>query len=169
MKKEEEILEFGIKRENEERRDDGCCVVFDPETQKYAVYKHPKTDVYCLFGGGFNEGESEKDGCLRELREESGLFDFFHIEKVDKVICHYFNSNKDIYRMAYATCFLVVLNSNKKENLKLEDHENDFEHVWETDEEILFSWKSNNQNEDFGHWIYFLEKAVKRLIDLGYK
>ena len=33
----EGILEFGIKRENEERRDGGCSVVFNPETQKYAV------------------------------------------------------------------------------------------------------------------------------------
>lgn len=32
-----DILEFGIKRENEERRDGGCAVVFDPVSQKYAV------------------------------------------------------------------------------------------------------------------------------------
>ena len=28
------ILEFGIKRENEERRDGGSGVIFDPKTQK---------------------------------------------------------------------------------------------------------------------------------------
>ena len=35
----ENILEFGIKRENEERRDGGGAVIFDPETQKYGVYR----------------------------------------------------------------------------------------------------------------------------------
>lgn len=34
------IPEFGIKRENEERRDGGCAVVFDPQNQKYAVTTH---------------------------------------------------------------------------------------------------------------------------------
>ena len=91
---EEKILEFGIKRKNEERRDGGCSIVFDPETKKYAVYRHPRTKAICLFGGGFDEGESEKEGCLRELREESGLIDYHYTEKIDKVICHYFNRNK---------------------------------------------------------------------------
>jgi hypothetical protein len=48
----EEILEFGIKRDNEERRDGGCCVVFHPEIKKYAVYKRPNSKVFGLFGGG---------------------------------------------------------------------------------------------------------------------
>ena len=169
METEDNILEFGIKRENEERRDGGCCIVFDPETQKYAVYRHPKTDVYCLFGGGFNEGESEEDGCIRELIEESGLIDFSYKEKVDKVICHYFNRNKEIYRVAHATCFLVVLNSSQREKTRLEDHENNFEFTWSTDEEILNSWKSFNNNKDYDHWIYFFEKSMKRLAVLGYK
>ena len=33
------IPEFGIKRENEERRDGGCAVVFDPTSQKSAAVK----------------------------------------------------------------------------------------------------------------------------------
>lgn len=41
------IPEFGIKRENEEHRDGGCGVVFDPKTQKYAVGE--KTDSGFLY------------------------------------------------------------------------------------------------------------------------
>jgi len=67
MDEQENIPEFGIKRENEERRDGGCAVVFDPETQKYAVYKNLKNDRFGLYGGGFDKGEDEKDGVLREL------------------------------------------------------------------------------------------------------
>ena len=36
---EQDIPEFGIKREGEERRDGGCGVVFDPKSQKYAIGK----------------------------------------------------------------------------------------------------------------------------------
>jgi ADP-ribose pyrophosphatase YjhB (NUDIX family) len=168
MKKEKEILNFGIKRKNEERRDGGCAVVFHPETKKYAVYKHPRTNVVCLFGGGFNDEENEKEGCLRELMEESGLIDFSHIEKIDKVHVHYFNRNKKVNRVAYATCILVVLNSLKREKQKLEEHENDFEFILSSEEEILNSWKSFNHDKDYDHWIYFMEKSKKRLKELGY-
>lgn len=94
--------------------------------------------------------------------------DFLYTEKIDKVICHYFNGNKKIYRVAHATCFLVVLNSLKREETKLEEHENDFELMWCTDEEIFNNWRSLNQNKDYDHWIYFLEKSVLRLKELGY-
>ena len=43
MDDENSILEFGIKRENEERRDGGGVVIFDPETQKYVVYLEKST------------------------------------------------------------------------------------------------------------------------------
>ncbi|HAQ02592.1 hypothetical protein A2467_00025 [Candidatus Nomurabacteria bacterium RIFOXYC2_FULL_36_8] len=163
----EEILEFGIKREGEERRDGGCSVVFDPQTQKYAVYRNLKNGVLGLFGGGFDEGEDEETGVLRELVEESGLVDYLHIEKVDKVLTHYFNSNKQVPRVAYATCLLVILNSQKTQQTKLEEHEN-FELEWHTNEEILTSWMSRNHNKDYDHWVYLMNKAVKRAKELGH-
>lgn len=168
--KKENILEFGIKRENEERRDGGCCVVFYPEIKKYAVYKHPRgrSKVFYLFGGGFDNGEDEKNGCIRELKEESGLIDYLHIEKIDKVLTHYYNTNKKVNRVAYATCYLVILGSEKRDKIKLEEHESDFNFFWATDKEILNGWKDNNHNNDYGHWIYFMEKAVNRIKQLGY-
>jgi ADP-ribose pyrophosphatase YjhB (NUDIX family) len=164
----EEILEFGIKRDNEERRDGGCCVVFHPEIKKYAVYKRPNSKVFGLFGGGFNEGEDERIGSIRELIEESGLTDHLSVERVDKVITHYYNNNKNIARIAHAVCFLVVLKSDKRENMAREEHENSFQFVWATEAEIVNSWKENNHNEDYSHWIYFMEKASKRIKELGF-
>ena len=163
----EEILEFGIKREGEERRDGGCAIVFHPETQKYAVYKNLKNGHIGLYGGGFDEDEDERDGVLRELIEESGFVDFLHIERVDKVLTHYYNSNKEVARVAYATCFLVVLKSMSRQSTKLEAHEN-FELVWATPDEILSSWQSRNYNKDYDHWIYLLGKGVARLRELGH-
>ncbi len=167
MNPNEEFLEFGIKRDDEERRDGGCSVVFDLETQKYVVYKNLKNGTLGLFGGGFDEGENEMDGTIRELVEESGLIDYLHIEKIDKVITHYHNSNKNVNRVAFASCYLVVLNSLKSQDKKLEAHEN-FELKLVDPHEILTNWKERNKNNDFDHWFYFLEKAIKVAIELGF-
>ena len=43
------IPEFGLKRENEERRDGGCGVVFDPVTQRYAVGRQTTDGFYACF------------------------------------------------------------------------------------------------------------------------
>lgn len=161
------ILEFGIKRENEERRDGGCSVVFDPETQRYAVYKNLKNGKLGLYGGGFEEGEDEEEGVLRELVEESGFIDYLHVEKIDKVLTHYYNSNKEVARVAYATCLLVILKSTNSQPTKLEEHER-FELVWATGEEIVAHWISKNQNKDYDHWIYLFGKAVDRIKELGH-
>lgn len=167
MSNENKLLEFGIPRENEERRDGGCAIVFHPETQKYAVYKNLKNGNIGLFGGGFDEGESEQEGVIRELVEESGLIDFSHIERIDKVLTHYYNSNKEVARVAYATCFLVILNSTNSQPTKLEEHEK-FELIWLTPAEILSSWKLKNHNKDYDHWIYLLNKAILKAKELGH-
>jgi 8-oxo-dGTP pyrophosphatase MutT (NUDIX family) len=163
----ENLLEFGIKRENEERRDGGCAIVFDPKTQKYAVYKNTKNELFGFFGGGFNEGEDEKEGVLRELIEESGLTNFSYIEKIDKVLTHYYNSNKEINRVAQATCFLVILENSELKPTKLEEHEK-FELIWSTVDDILSNWGQRNENKDYDHWIYFFEKAITRIKELGH-
>ncbi len=161
------ILEFGIKRENEERRDGGCAVIFDPTSQKYAAYRHLKSGMLGLYGGGFNEGEDEIEGTLRELKEESGLYDFLYIEKIDRVLAHYHNIGKNIDRVASATCLLVILKSSKLQPTQLEEHEK-YELEWATPEELISIWESRNEIKNYDHWIYFLKKAVNRAIELGY-
>ena len=162
-----EILEFGIKRENEEQRDGGCAVVFDPASQKYAVYRNLKNKMLGLYGGGFDEGEDEEKGALRELIEESGLCDFLYIEKIDKVFTHYFNFNKKKNRVALATCFLVILKSTKLKSTEFEEHE-EFELEWVNPEDLYSIWKSHSEDKNYDHWVYFLKKSVDRAIELGY-
>ena len=83
-----DILEFGIKRENEERRDGGCAVVFDPVSQKYAVNRMIDHNRFGFFSGGVEDGESMEEGILREVIEESGLYNFLYIEKIAEALCH---------------------------------------------------------------------------------
>lgn len=161
------MKEFGKKRENEERRDGGCAVIFNPKNGLFAVYRNEKNGILGLYGGGFDNGEDEKEGVLREVREESGLYDFSCVEKVEKVTAHYFNTNKNVNRVATATCFLLILNSDKREKTKLEVHES-FSFVWARSEEVLSSWKGNNEEKNYEHWIYLFKKSIERLKELGY-
>lgn len=161
------IPEFGIKRENEERRDGGVGIVFDPHTKKYAVGKQDN-DRLRLFSGGVDEGEDIQTGTLREVTEESGLYDFQHVEKVAEALTHYYNSLRDVNRVAHATCFLVVLKSAEVKEAHLEEHEK-FSLYWATEEELMENLEENNKNKDNDHWIYFLNKSLKRLSELGYR
>ncbi len=161
------MKEFGIKRENEERRDGGCGVVFDPETQLYAVGKNIGDGLLRLFGGGVDEGEDIQEGVLREVTEESGLHDFLYIEKIAEAFAHYYNSSKNVNRIAKATCFLVILKSSSLIETNLGEHEK-FYLAWGKPTDIILNWKANNKDKNYDHYIYFLEKSVIRAKELGY-
>lgn len=167
MKEEENILEFGIKRENEERKDGGCGVVFDPQSQKYAVGINAKNGAFWLFSGGINPGENIQDAVLREVNEESGLHNFLYVEKIAKALCHYHNILKDLNRVAYATCFLIILKDKNLIPVKLEEHEK-LTLSWANPKEILSNWEGKNDSQGYDHWIYFLKKSVNRAIELGH-
>lgn len=162
----ETIPEFGIKREHEERRDGGCGVVFDPQSQKYAVGQL-EHGLYILFSGGVNPEENIKAAILREVTEESGLHDFLYVEQIAQAFTHYHNELKKVNRVAFATCFLAILKSTAQIEVKLEAHEK-FSLQWATAEEVIANWNTRNHSKDYDHWIYFLTKAAKRAIELGY-
>jgi 8-oxo-dGTP pyrophosphatase MutT (NUDIX family) len=161
------ILEFGIKRENEERRDGGCGVVFDPVTQKYAVSIQPTNGKLRLFAGGVDPDEDLEKGVLREVTEESGLYDFHYVEKITEVMAHYHNSLRKVNRVTKSTCFLVILKSTNLVDVKHEEHET-FDLHWATVEELFANWKLNNTNNDYDHYFHFFKKAVPRAKELGY-
>lgn len=161
------VPEFGVKRENEERRDGGCGVVFDPATGLFAVGRHHDDGHLRLFSGGVDAGEDLREGILREVREESGLYDFARVEQVAVALSHYRNTLRNVNRVAMATCLLIVLKTASLVPPKLEEHEK-FSLDWVTSEALAGHWQARNQNEDFSHWLYFLGKAEARLRELGY-
>jgi 8-oxo-dGTP pyrophosphatase MutT (NUDIX family) len=167
MKHATDIPEFGIARENEERRDGGNGIVYDPKTQKYAVGKQ-KNGLYRLFSGGVDGGEDVIEGTKREVIEESGLYDFKHVEKLAEAITHYYNSLRKVNRVAHAICLLLILQSTKKKSVKLEEHE-EFSLEWVSAEELMKNWEERNEEHDYDHWIYFLKKAVIRLREIEYE
>jgi len=165
--------ETGTTREQEEIRNGGCGIVFDPKTQMYAVarWNVPREKGsgpwYGLFSGGVEGGEDMKDGVLREIEEESGLFDFQHVEEIETAFAHYRNNQRNVNRVARATCYLVVLGSTQTKERKLEDHE-DFEVAWMSGQDLLDHWGTINKDGDVEHWIRFLKQAIGRALDLGF-
>jgi 8-oxo-dGTP pyrophosphatase MutT (NUDIX family) len=159
------IPEFGIKRENEERRDGGCGVVYYPHTKKFAIGRQTKDGLLRLFSGGVDKDENIQEGVLREVIEESGLYDFLLVEKIAEAETHFHNNLKNVNRVGHATCFLIVLHSDKVKDAVLEEHEK-FELDWASSDEVLKNWEDRNENHDYDHWIYFLQKGVKKLKEL---
>ncbi|TSC78122.1 MAG: leucyl-tRNA synthetase [Parcubacteria group bacterium Gr01-1014_33] len=161
--------ETGEKRNKEEFRDGGSGVVFDPETQKYAIahWKKGEREWYGLFSGGVEEGEDIEKGILREIKEESGYYDFVHVEQIETAFAHYHNIPRNVDRFAKATCFLVILKTTAVQEQKLETHE-DFIVEWVSAGEILENLERNNYNHEHDHWIRFLKQAVGRAIELRY-
>jgi len=167
MNKASDVPEFGIRRENEERRDGGCGIVFDPQAQKYAVGKQFEDGRLRLFSGGVDPKEDIQEGVLREVTEESGLHDFLHVEKIAEALTHYRNTLRNVNRIGKATCLLIILKSPNLIPVQLEEHEK-FGLAWATAEEMFSNWSAGNQNKDYDHWIYFLQKAAARAAELGY-
>ena len=165
---ESDIPEFGIKREGEERRDGGCGVVYDPVARLFAVGKQHDGGVYRLFSGGVDASEDIQIGVMREVQEESGLHNFSHIEKIAEAFSHYHNTLRNVNRIAKATCFLVILENADLMPVQLEDHEK-FSLAWVTEQELRDNWNQHNANKDYDHWMYFLDRAVMRMKELGYQ
>lgn len=159
--------ETGITRENEEQRDGGCAVIFDPNTQKYAVANYPD-GMFRLYGGGVSKDEDMREGILREVEEESGLHEYTHIEEIQTAFVHYYNRRKKVNRSAFATCILIILKSSKQKEPKLEAHEMNMELIWAGASEIIANWEKHNQEKDVEHWISFMREAVGKAVELGY-
>jgi ADP-ribose pyrophosphatase YjhB (NUDIX family) len=162
------IPEFGIARENEERRDGGCGIVYDPHTKKFAVGKQHGNGSLRLFSGGVDAGEDIEEGILREVTEESGLHDFLLVENIGSAMTHYHNTLRNVNRVAKATCLLIVLKSADIIPVELEEHEK-FGLAWATADEVLSDFEARNGNKDNDHWVYFWKKGMARLAELGYE
>jgi 8-oxo-dGTP pyrophosphatase MutT (NUDIX family) len=156
------IPEFGVKRENEERRDGGCAIVYDPEKKLYAVGLRPTDGLFLLFSGGVAEGEDIQEGILREVIEESGLHDFMEVKKVGEAYAHFHNKAKNVNRVAHTTCLLVTLASIHTNPVALEAHEN-FSLAWATADEIRDNWERRNEERDYDHWRYYLDLAEQMI------
>ncbi len=158
--------ETGIMRDKEEINKGSCALIFNLKTQKYAVAKL-QSGLYWFYGGSREVGEDPKKAVLREVTEESGFYDFAHVEFVGSAYTHHHNALRKVNRISDVSYFLVVLRSSMTKDLKLEKHEK-FELIWVSAKEILENLTKYNQEKDYEHWIEFLKQGVGRATELGY-
>ncbi len=159
--------ETGQKREKETFKDGGAGVVFDPKTQLYAVERWRDDGRLGFFAGGKEERETAYEAVIREVKEESGFYDFRYVERVKVCYAHYYNKAKKENRNVRAECVLFILNSSKQNTPQLEKHEN-FEVVWLPAEKILEAFQQRNADNSYDHYIVFLKAGVSRAIELGF-
>jgi len=159
--------ETGELRKDEVFSDGGCGVVFDPETQKYAMAEWSDGRLNFFAGGPEPEDVTIRDTILREVVEESGLHDF----KEDHFICttypHYYHTAKKLNRVARAEAHLLILESRDTREVQLMDHEQ-FVLVWKDADEIREKWESMNQDGGYTHYLMSLRHGVAKAIELGY-
>lgn len=160
------VQSYGEKKPNETYVKGVCALIYDPETNAFAMLKW-NHGLFGLVAGGLNTDEKIEDAIKREMIEESGLYDIKSIENLCYANAHFFNTAKQTNRDADTDCFLVVLSSRKTKPLQTEDHEQ-FELCWVTPEEILENWNKKNMTGGLDHWIDFLHKSLYRLKKLGY-
>lgn len=158
--------ETGEKRDNEEFRDGGAAVVFDPQQQKYAVSEWQDDGRLTLYAGGVDDGETVHEAILREVKEESGLTKYSNVEWIDVARAHYFNGAKKVNRVARAECLLLILEDNIPQEITLEEHEN-FELAWKSADDIKEYWETHNDDGTYSHYIEFLNRGVARAIEMG--
>lgn len=82
-------LIYGHRIGKEARLMPSCCaIIFDDLKSKIILTKRSDNGRWCIPGGAMEAGESARDGCLREVMEETGLS-----VKLTKLIGIYTNPN----------------------------------------------------------------------------
>lgn len=129
------------KRQNDEKNITGVVVaLFDPKIQKYACLEmgSPLIDTgnknnekkYILVTWGRNGDEDFADTAKREAQEEWWIVDIQRVLRLgDCIYSRYHHSRKKDNRFSQVNPYLIVTDSQKVQEQKLEDHENDFELV----------------------------------------
>ena len=88
-----------------------ALLFLDPVSQKYAVNRMIDHNRFGFFSGGVEDGESMEEGILREVIEESGLYDFLYVEKIGEALCHFYASLKKV--KSCCICYMSSRNIKK--------------------------------------------------------
>jgi 8-oxo-dGTP pyrophosphatase MutT (NUDIX family) len=162
----DQILEFGKKRENAEYRKTVVGILYNPRTKLFGYLDWVKFGWTGFITGGVETGEELIDALKREITEETGFNDYEIIDKLGlQIISRYFAENKNVWREAEMHGFLIILNSGKHKPVESEESEN-FELKWDSFEIILQKLKTipKSDKNSFEALIEFLNRA-KELIN----
>ena len=155
-------------------RENVRVVLYDPKTDLYAIQRGVQKAsgpwpllgdggvAFNLLGGGLEEGELKLDTLKRELVEESGYLDTTIIDQLGTQIDCYFVEDGKSYRRL-STGFLVVLNSDIRQEVKLEESEKltESECIWVSKEEIMSKLSELSEIDfSFSYHLEFFKRGV---------
>lgn len=128
--RESVIREIGERKEQSNRRKTVYGIITN-ESKEILLQYLQKIDRYMLPGGGIEEKESEIDGLMREIREETGYVDLEVVKRVGSVSARYI-STKGENRINNATIYVLQILSDKKIDTNLDKGEKEMgiSHFW---------------------------------------
>lgn len=111
---------------------------------KFLLLYSSKHRHFSLPQGHRNEGEELIDTILREIKEETGFYDFEIIMPINTYGFRFYNKNQITHKII--TCFLVKLNSLKKNKKGFEAHESYTNHFFVAENAIKkLNWPEDKE------------------------
>ncbi|MFM2374111.1 MAG: leucyl-tRNA synthetase, leucyl-tRNA synthetase [Candidatus Parcubacteria bacterium] len=126
-----------IKRNDTERIRQGVYGLIS-KNSKYLIQHFTKADFYWLPGGGLDEGETEVEGLIRELNEETSYSDFAVKQKISIAYVDTISSSTNEVIRNQSNVYLVELTSEEHSPASLTETEIQYEieSLWLTREAI---------------------------------
>jgi leucyl-tRNA synthetase len=148
-------------------------ILFDQQSQKYGVIQwNDWNKVISLVGGTADAGETELETLVREVREESGYFDFEKIIKLEtKLNVNYYSNLKNVNTNSVFSGYAVVINPDNITKKQLESYESEQEIIWLESKDVLKRFEKSGTDFDD---IYnqgsakLFQMGVTELINAGY-
>jgi leucyl-tRNA synthetase len=108
--------------------------ILENENGEVLIQSQEKDSVkrYCWPGGGIDEGETDEEGALREVREKTGFQEFKSVRSLGLVEGHYYNPIRKVWRTSYEAGYHMRVQGNATGATEYTDHEKQLiiEHLW---------------------------------------
>lgn len=142
-------------------------ILYDKENNKYGCL-HDATNIwdYRLISGGSKDEEDFVECAKREIIEETGHNDFAEFIPIVPILySRYWHPKKWKNFRWEVRPFFVVMNSLRRQEIALEEHEKWFEPVWVDIDQIkaslLATWDKRFGKWNYDHRLFLLDEASK--------
>jgi len=156
------------KQTNEKKITWVVVVLFDPKIQKYGCICQTKNNNKHILVTWWYDGDmSYEDTAKREVLEEAGLNNIQKcVELWEWLYSRYYHPRKKDNRFSYINPFLMMVDSTKTKEKKLEEHEHDFETIRLDADEMIKQFEQTIPTALHIHDVFV--RWVNKAIQLGF-